>query len=81
MRDRRRFPFQTIFLLGLTTYLLVLVLNLWWTAKVQGEWSFTWQTWTPWEPWFDAVLLHAGAVFVAYRLWGLIQALWRRWGP
>lgn len=78
---RRWLPWRTLIQLGFTTWLLVVVLSIWWQSLRRPGWTFTWQTWTPWEPWADAVVLHAGAVFLGWRWWGLVKSLWRRFGP
>ena len=81
MRHRGAFPWLTVALLGLPTYLLILLLSMWWRGHGDPSWLFTWQTWASWEPWVDAVLLHAGAVFIGWRWWGLARSLWERYGP
>lgn len=37
-------------MLGLATYLLVLLLGMWWQGRGNPGWVFTWQTWAAWEP-------------------------------
>ena len=81
MKHRRNFPWQTISLLGLTSYLLAVTLSLWWQGLGRPGWLFTWQTWASWEPWLDAALLHAGSVYILYRWWGLARSLWERYWP
>lgn len=61
--------------------MLAVLLSIWWQALGRPGWLFTWQHWAPWEPWGDAVVLHVGAAFLAWRWWVLIRALWERWGP
>ena len=80
--NHHRFPWQTVGLLGLTTYLLIVVLSLWWQAIGDG-WRVTmsFSRYFPGEPWVDAVVLHAGGVFILCRWWGLLRSLWDRYGP
>lgn len=78
----KTFPWQTLILLGLITYLLVVLLSLWWRTG-GSPWTaiIDFAAYFSWEPWMDAVLLHGGALFILYRWWQLIKALWRRYGP
>ena len=73
--NHHRFPWLTVVLLGLTTYLLIaiviVVLSLWWQATADG-WRATG------EPWVNGVVLHAGALFILWQWWGFIGSLWER---
>lgn len=93
IRKRRWFPWRTLILLGLTTYLLIVVLSIWWHAFVNAlavglllaggpAWQVTvsFNHYFPGEPWVDAVVLHAGALFILWRCFGLLRTLWRRFG-
>ena len=88
---RRRFPWATLALLMLVSYLLVVVLSIWWNAFVNAlavglllaggpSWTTTisFGGYFPGEPWVDAVALHIGAVFIGWRWLVLVQALWAR---
>ena len=77
----KRFPWLTLVMLALPSYALALLLWMWWVARANPGWVFTWQTWASWEPCFDAVVLHAGGLFILWRWWVLAKALWGRYGP
>ena len=90
----RHFPWQTVALLGLTSYLLLLLGGLWWRAlgsalaaglHLSGgpDWEavINFGRWFPGEPWVDAVVIHVGALYILWRWAGLLRALWERYRP
>ena len=82
--NHHRFPWQTMVMLGLTSYLLVVVLSLWWSAWTdRNGWRIimSFNHYFPGEPWVDAVILHAGVLFILWRWQGFIGSLWERYGP